>query len=129
MKDLRGAEVQVGDNIILTVSRRSHYLASATIDSLDEKTDTVIVRYTSTITTKTIHGTDPFIKYEPTLSELNGEVGLCRDCVDRIVEPGNQVAYRTSGGIAFGEVSEVKDSLWVQLSNGQLVRNVGIFVL
>lgn len=129
MKDINGKDVQVGNNIILTVSRKSHYLTSATVESIDEDSGTLVVRYSSTITTKKIHDTDPFFVYTPVPYRLNGELGLCRDCVNQVIEPGQMVAYRISGGIAFGKIIEVKDSLWAKLENGQEVRNVGIFVL
>lgn len=129
MKDINGKEVQVGDSIILTVSRKSHYLTSAIVESIDENTGTMVVRYSSTITTKTVRDTDPFFVYNPVPYKLNGGLGLCRDCVNQVIEPGQSVAYRVPGGIAFGKILEVKDSLWAKLENGQEIRNVGIFVL
>ena len=131
MTDINGREIQVGDHIILTVSRKSHYLTSATIESIEDETENLIVRYSSTIKTGTIHKTDPFLIYDPRPFVLNGALGLCRDCTNQVIEKGQRVAYRGNGitNISFGTVSEVLNDLWVVLDNGERVRNVGIFVL
>lgn len=131
MTDINGREVQQGDHIILTVSRKSHYLTSAIIESIDKETGNLIVRYSSTITTRTIHNSDPFLIYDPKPYVLNGALGLCRDCTNQVIEVGQKVAYRGTGitNISFSTVSEILSDLWVVLENGERVRNVGIFVL
>ena len=131
MTDLNGREIQLGDHIILTVSRKSHYLTSAIVESINEETGEIGVRYSSTIKTKTIHSDDPFFIYQPRPYVLNGELGLCRDCTNQIIKPGDKVAYRSQGDnpISYGTVEDVISDLWVVLVGGVKVRNVGIFVL
>jgi hypothetical protein len=131
MTDLNGREIQLGDHIILTVSRKSYYLTSAIIESINEETGEIGVRYSSTIKTKTIHSDDPFFIYQPRPYVLNGELGLCRDCTNQIIKPGDKVAYRSQGDnpISYGTVEDVISDLWVVLVGGVKVRNVGIFVL
>lgn len=127
MTDINGRELQLGDHIILTVSRKSHYLTSALVESVED--DGVEVRYSSTIKTRKLRYGEPVLIYDPKPYELNGSLGLCKDCVGQIISSGQEVAYRSSEGISFGTVSEVQDKLWVILSGGIKVRNVGVFVL
>lgn len=131
MTDINGRELQLGDHIILTVSRKSHYLTSAVVESMDEESGDIGIRYSSTIKTKTIHGGEPFFIYDPRPYVLNGALGLCRDCTNQVIQAGQKVAYRSQGlvPISYGTVSEVLSDLWVVLDNGERVRNVSIFVL
>ena len=131
MTDLNNREVRLGDHIILTVSRKSHYLTSAVVESINEETGDLGIRYSSTIKTKTIHEDDPFFVYNPKPYVLNGALGICRDCTNQVIESGQKVAYRSQveSSISFGVVNEVLSNLWVVLDNGMKVRNVGIFVL
>ena len=86
MTDINNREVQLGDHIILTVSRKSHYLTSAVVESINEETGDLYIRYSSTVKTKTIHSGEPFFVYDPKPYVLNGTLGLCRDCTNQIIE-------------------------------------------
>ena len=90
----------------------------------------VIVRYSSTIATKTLRPGDLSLVFMPKPYTLDGRLGLCRDCVNQIIQAGDRVLYRDQVlGMDLSDVVQVVDSLWVELSNGKKVRNVGIYVL
>jgi len=133
MKDTFGNELQIGDKLILTVSRGSHYLTSATIIDIDETSNRVNVMYSSTIKTKWIDPKVDTLKYNPKPYVLDGRLGLCRDCVNRVIEPGQKIVYRNlepgKDNLTFGTIKTVDSDLWVTLENSQKVRNVGIFIL
>lgn len=129
MKDIKGAEIQLGDHLIITVSRKSHYLTSATVEKLQED-GSIVVRYSSTIATKTLRPGDLALIFMPRPYVLDGRLGLCRDCVNQIIEPGQKVLYRDQRmGMSISAVSKVVDELWVELEDGSKVRNVGIYVM
>ena len=125
MKDIFGIEVQVGDTIILPVSRRSHYLTSAQIESKAE--DIIMARYTSTPATKNIKPGDKFIKVSHKLPSGLEMYDGCLDCVGQRLNTGDTVAYRSKSGISISRIKEIEGDLEVSLEDGNRVRNVGTY--
>lgn len=134
--DKFGNTLNVGDYLIVTVSKGSHYLTTARILGLDEESEKpVYVEYFSTIKTKWINPSDEAtLKYEPKPIELTSELGLFKDGVGRPVKVGDGVAYKCGTDIAFGVIKSIESDLWATLEDTRTkedikVRNVQVIIL
>lgn len=125
MNDINYKKLNVGDTVIITVSRSSHYLTSATV--IEAGVDYIIVQLASTIATKTVNLSDFVYKYEPKIHTLDGRLGVCRDCVGTEILPGDEVLYKYKTEVLMGKVTEVISNIWVNIS-GRIIRNEGVFV-
>lgn len=132
MKDAFGNILKIGDTIILTVSRKSHYLTSGTILEINENTGMINVMYMSTVKTKWIDPSNGTYKYIPRQNSLEDKISLCKDCVGNSVKPKSEVIFRqnsTNEPISKGIVDKIESNVWVYLTNGKKIRTEGIFVL
>lgn len=134
--DKFGNELNVGDYLIVTVSKGSHYLTTARILGLDEGSEkSAYVEYFSTVKTKWINPSEEAtLKYKPKPVELTSELGLFRDGVGRPVMLGDGVAYKCGTDIAFGIIKNIESDLWATLEDTRTgesirVRNVQVIIL
>lgn len=138
MIDFYGNRLEVGDTILLPVSKGSHYLTSAKIEQVDEEKSSVFITYQSTPKSRWIRPMEKAtLKFRPLpMTELSTKTEVCIDCRGHEIRPGSNVVYRTAETrdeakkIAWGKVKSIEPgNLWIILESGERIRNVSICVL
>lgn len=130
MTDYFGREINKGDNVIVPVSKRSHYLTPAKVLEISEEEGKINIVFMSSPKSIWISPIKtPALIYQPTMIPLCSDEPYCPDCCGRNIQPGDKVVYKNQEYLGFSVVKSVEDSRWIVLDNGNRVRNVSIFVL